>query len=168
MKRIISGILLTVILVAADQISKIAIIKNVRFHQGIEVLGNFLRITHVRNPGGAFSTKFGSSTFYIIVAGVASLFVIAYLIKSMDGRRSLRIALFMILAGAFGNMIDRIRFAEVIDWIDIGIGATRWPTFNIADSAIVIGLIILIFAGSMDERKKVKDNGSAGDSPDVA
>ncbi|MCD6501334.1 signal peptidase II [bacterium] len=167
MKRYAPGALLFALLLALDQASKALILKGIRPYRGVEVLGNLLRITNVRNSGGAFSTRFGGNGFYLVVAGLASLFVIVYIVRSADTRVALRIALFAILAGAFGNLIDRIRFGEVIDWIDVGIGNTRWPTFNIADSAIVIGLIILVFTDS-NERKKGKNNGAAGHPADEA
>lgn len=162
------GIPLLIILVGLDQLSKYLVMQNLRLYEAVPVLGHFVRIAYVRNPGGAFSTKFGGATFYIVVASIAAVMVIGYIIFSKERNRAMQLSLFAILSGAIGNLIDRIRFGEVIDWIDVGIGATRWPTFNIADSAIVVGLIILIFAGSKSEREDKEDKSSGSDRADQA
>ncbi|MCK5833155.1 signal peptidase II [bacterium] len=171
MKKWTPGLILLAIIIALDQVTKIWIQNNVRPHEGVQVLGNFFRITYVLNPGGAFSTRFGGNIFYIIVAILASAFVVVYLNKSIDGNKWLKTALFVILAGAMGNLIDRFRVGQVVDWLDFGWDATRWPTFNIADSAIVLGLIILIFTGSQEdsaaskeESKGIQDDGKASDN----
>ncbi|MGC9314633.1 MAG: signal peptidase II [bacterium] len=159
----ILGVPLLIILVALDQISKYIVMQNLRLYEGIPVFGHYFRISYVLNPGGAFSTSFGGAKFYIIVGSIATAMVILYIIFSKERNRAMQLSLFAILSGAIGNLIDRIRFGQVVDWIDVGIGSTRWPTFNIADSAIVIGLIILIFAGSKSERENRKNTGSADD-----
>ncbi len=162
------GLPLFAILVALDQISKVWIARAVGYHEGIPIIGQFFIITYVRNPGGAFSTRLGGSLFYIIIAAVAAVMVVLYLLFSKNRSVSLQLSLFAILSGAIGNLIDRVRIGEVIDWIDIGIGELRWPTFNIADSAIVIGLLILIFTSSGDERKNRNNKCSGKNSPDEA
>ncbi|HDR91181.1 MAG TPA: signal peptidase II [candidate division Zixibacteria bacterium] len=164
----IFGIPLLIILVALDQLSKHIVMQNLRLYEGIPVLGHYFRISYVLNPGGAFSTSFGGASFYIIVGSIATAMVILYIVFSRERNRAMQLSLFAILSGAVGNLIDRIRFGQVVDWIDVGIGSTRWPTFNIADSAIVVGLIILIFAGSKSERENRKDKGSEGDEADEA
>ncbi len=162
----ILGFPLLIILVALDQISKYLIMQNLRLYEGIPVLGNFLRIAYVRNPGGAFSTNFGGATFYIVVASIAAGLVIFYIIFSKERNYAMQLSLFAILSGAVGNLIDRVRFGEVIDWINVGIGSTRWPTFNIADSAIVVGLVILIIAGSKSERENRENKSPQGGRTD--
>ena len=162
------GLIIFAFIVVIDQISKIWVQSAVSLYQGIPVLGNIFRITYVQNPGGAFSTQFGGSGFYIVVASAAALVVVVYIFLSRERGISLQLSLFAILAGAIGNLIDRVRLGEVIDWIDIGIGSTRWPTFNIADAAIVIGLVVLIFAGSSDARENSQNKGAGGDIPNEA
>lgn len=164
----ILGFPLAILLIALDQISKVLVMQNFRLYEGIPVIGQFLRISYVRNPGGAFSTKFGGANFYLVVGSIAAVLVILYIIFSKERNRAMQLSLFAILSGAVGNLIDRFRIGEVIDWIDIGIGSKRWPTFNIADSAIVVGLIILIFAGSKSERESRTVKGAAGDNPNEA
>ncbi len=164
----ILGIPLAIFLIALDQISKILVMQNFRLYEGIPVIGQFLRISYVRNPGGAFSTKFGGANFYLVVGSIAATLVVLYIVFSKERNRAMQLSLFSILSGAVGNLIDRFRFGEVIDWIDMGFGSKRWPTFNIADSAIVVGLIILIFAGSKSERESRKAKSAAGDNPHEA
>jgi len=162
------GILLFVVLVALDQASKIAVTRYLNLYEAIPLIGDYLRIAYVRNPGGAFSTNFGGSVFYIVVASIAASMVLAYIIFSRERNTVMQFSLFSILAGAVGNLIDRIHLGEVIDWIDVGIRNSRWPTFNVADSAIVVGLIFLIFAGSKNERKNKETESPDGDSTDPA
>jgi len=166
MRKWAPGIALFAVLVVLDQATKIWVERTIPLYQGFSVIGDFFRITFVRNPGGAFSTKFGGNTFYIIVASLASLFVVAYLIKAGNSNVAIRYSLFTILSGAVGNLIDRFRVGEVIDWLDFGFGGTRWPTFNIADAAIVVGLVILIIAGVEDDGKKIDDRSPEGADPD--
>ncbi len=161
------GVILFAILLVVDQLSKLWVQQVLRFHGQIRVIGGLLQITYILNPGGAFSTRFGGNNFYIIVASIATAVVLVYIFLSRNRRLALQISLFSILAGAVGNLVDRIRIGKVIDWIDIGIGNTRWPTFNIADASIVVGLVILIFVGS-NVQESEEDKDSDGDSPDEA
>ncbi len=152
MKKWAYGIPILSLIVALDQATKIWIQNNIQLYSANNIITDILRITFIKNPGGAFSTKFGGNSFYITVSIIATLIVIIYITKISDDNKGLCLALFIIISGAIGNLIDRIRIGEVIDWIDIGFKSTRWPTFNIADSAIVIGLIILIFNNSNGKR----------------
>ena len=132
--------LTAVIVVAVDQLSKYLVKANMILGQSIPEEG-FFRITYTTNTGGVFGI-FTNQTFLITVTAIIG--VVAILIYSrypQANRVSIRIALGMLLGGAVGNLIDRIRLGAVVDFIDVG----AWPVFNLADSAVVVGIIIIIY-----------------------
>jgi signal peptidase II len=128
----------------------------------IKILGDFFRLTYVENSGMAFGINFGSSGFFTVFAAIASLAILIYLYKVRGDKLNARIALALILGGAIGNLIDRVLFSKVVDFIDcdffnIHLGAkkillfdfpgyniSRWPVYNIADAAVTVGMIILV------------------------
>ncbi len=111
-----------------------------------EVFGDWIRFTLVRNPGAAFGLHLGSQSRWIFMAlTIVALVILGFLYTSTRRGDAVRsIALAMVCGGAVGNLIDRItsRFG-VVDFIDIGFGDSRWPTFNIADMAVSIGAFLL-------------------------
>jgi|SRR5688572_5316042 len=123
--------------------------------ESVEVIGNFLRFTLGYNTGIAFGLTLGSSSRWVlIVVTLLTMGLIVWLFRSVDARQKLQVFAFgMIMGGAFGNLLDRTFGSKgVIDFIDVGIGTSRFWTFNIADSAITVGAILLILA-SLFERK---------------
>jgi signal peptidase II len=138
--------ILLVILVA-DVITK-AMAERMLLPRGIphEVLGNTLRFTLVYNPGAAFGLNLGPQSRWIFaVLTLVALVVLARLYRSTPAGNSPRAtALALVCAGAVGNLIDRLRsFFGVVDFIDVGIGDSRWPTFNVADMAVSVGAGLL-------------------------
>ena len=134
-----------VLVVVADQLSKLWIRSNLLLGQSLFEVGIF-RFTYVQNTGAAFGIFRGYSSVLTIVAlvGVAAiLFYTLFLhprLPLMDSKLS-RIALGLILGGTIGNVIDRLHLGYVTDFIDIGI----WPTFNLADSSVVVGVILFAY-----------------------
>jgi signal peptidase II len=145
----------TAFVVALDQITKLAIKDRFYLGQSIEILGDVLRFTYIQNPGMAFGIRFGGKLFFTIFASIASVIILIYLFRMRRERFHSRLSLALILGGAIGNLIDRFAYGEVIDFIDVGIKNTRWPVFNVADSAVTIGMIILVslvlFEGHKEE-----------------
>ncbi len=140
-----------------DQLTKELILANMSLHQSIELLENFVHITYVRNPGAAFGILADHSLripFFILVSVVASLGILWYLRKEQGGNLRLQIGLSLIFSGAVGNLIDRIRFGEVIDFIDIHWYQLHWPAFNVADSAICVGVGLLLVDSWLEEKNK--------------
>ncbi|MGI9548980.1 MAG: signal peptidase II [Bdellovibrionales bacterium] len=132
--------------VAIDQATKIYIHTQVKMGNPIEVIAGFFNINYVRNPGGAFGLFSESSVFIRYTLFLLFPLICIYIIFMMlkDTKNKLQIvSLSFILGGAFGNYIDRIRFGYVIDFIDWYVKDLHWPTFNLADSFIVIGVSIL-------------------------
>jgi signal peptidase II len=131
-----------------DQAIKILVDKTMSLHQSIEVIPNFAHLTYLRNTGAAFGFLAGSRSslrvvFFILISAVA-IGCIVYLLKSLRPQQKiLTVSLSLILGGAIGNLIDRVRLGEVIDFIDLHWYHIHWPAFNMADSAITIGVIML-------------------------
>ncbi len=126
-----------------DQMTKILASARLVPGEPEPVLGQFLRLTLVHNTGAAFGLFPGSRLPFILVS-VLAIAVVLYLF-ARDAYRSLwnRVLLGCILGGALGNLVDRIRWGRVVDFIDVGLGSIRWPVFNVADSAVTLGVILL-------------------------
>ena len=137
-------LIVSVLIVALDQITKLAIKDRFFLGESIELWNDFLRFTYIENPGMAFGIRIGGKYFFTIFATIATLVIGYYLYRIRHERLASRLALALILGGAVGNLIDRYAYGQVIDFIDVGIGATRWPVFNVADSAVTVGMIMLI------------------------
>ena len=112
-------------------------------------LGSYFRITHVSNTGAAFGLFPGGSLFFTVIAIVVGAVIILYNYGLPAGHPLLRLALGLQLGGALGNLIDRLRLGHVTDFLDFG----PWPVFNVADMAIVAGVVILGFLMIQEERE---------------
>jgi len=137
-------------IVLVDQVTKGVIIRTFSVHENLEVIPGFFSLTHIRNTGGAFGLLGGEATLYRIPLFLAvsclALGIILYLYARIaHGNSWVAAALAMIFGGAVGNLIDRLRFGEVIDFLDVYVGTVHWPAFNVADSAISVGVGILCF-----------------------
>ena len=151
MKRnIVLFILCAAVIIALDQITKAAITSRFLLHESYGVIDGFFNIVYVINPGAAFGFLAGASAtfryiFFIGITVIAILLIIYYLVKSRSGSIVIVISLTLIFAGAVGNLIDRIRFGAVVDFLDVYVGTWHWPAFNVADSAISIGAALMIW-----------------------
>ncbi len=147
--------LTALLVVAADQLSKIWIRSNLATGESLPETG-FFRLTHVQNTGAAFGLFQGQSFPLTIVAliGIVAILLFVFLFSRrfpfLDNRLG-KPALALVLGGTVGNLVDRLNLGYVTDFIDIGI----WPAFNIADSAITVGIIL--FAYSLLTLTKVKN-----------
>ncbi len=139
--------------ILADQLTKWIIKSTMVLHQSIRIIGDTVQLTFVENPGMAFGIRFFHTHpffgrwFFTIVSVIASLVLIWYIYKMRRERRLYRISLALILGGAVGNLIDRFLYGRVVDFMDVDIpdwlGMDRWPVFNVADSAVVCGMILM-------------------------
>lgn len=155
----------TGLIVLLDQVTKLYVDASMPLHESIPVIPGFFSITHIRNPGAAFgflaeASPLFRSVFFVVVTILAISLVLHYIWKSNDGETLLTFGLSLILAGAVGNLIDRVRLGEVIDFLDIYIGANHWPAFNVADSAISVGAVILFI--EIIRQGRGKDAGAKG------
>jgi len=133
-----------VLLYAADQITKALVVANVEFGDRHDVIGDLAQLWHVRNDGAAFSILPGATWLFVPVTFVA-IGMVVYFHRMLLGRGPwMQVVLGAILAGALGNLTDRLRLGYVIDFVSLGFGDTRFPTFNVADSAVVLGIGALV------------------------
>lgn len=141
-------------LLALDQATKFIVRNTMVLGQSIPVLGQFLKLTYVENPGIAFGLRVTHGFVFTVLSILASLFIIVLLFTHRNEKPAFKTALVMILSGAVGNLIDRILFRHVADFLDIGIRNLRWYVFNVADSAVVVGMFILSYLIFISERGK--------------
>jgi signal peptidase II len=145
------------IIVPLDQLTKFYIDSRFRLHESVPVLENFFHITYVRNPGAAFGILADSAIripFFITVTLLAALGILWYLRHLSARQRLLQFSLSIIFAGALGNLIDRIRFGEVVDFLDFHWYEHHWPAFNVADSAITVGVGLMLLDLFFEEKRK--------------
>ncbi|MBO4219161.1 MAG: signal peptidase II [Erysipelotrichaceae bacterium] len=145
--------LFIILLVVIDQLSKLYVNAKMTLHQSIEVIRNFFYITYTRNSGAAWSLLQGQKLFFIITAAVAVVVIVIYISRSRCSFWE-KLGLLLIAGGAIGNVIDRIRLSEVIDFLDFYIFGYDFPIFNIADSCITVGGIIVAATILLDRREK--------------
>ncbi len=132
-----------------DQITKIIVQNIFDLHESIIVMEGFFSLTYILNPGAAFGFMADQSeTFRAIFFGMVSIIALSILIvffrQTPASDTYSLIALSLLFGGAIGNMIDRVRLGEVVDFLDFYIGQHHWPAFNVADSAITIGVSIMM------------------------
>jgi signal peptidase II len=141
-------LIITALIVIVDQVSKYLVVLLMEVGDSISLVRNFLHLTYVLNPGAAFGMLPYQTLFFVIITVVVIVFIVYYYRILSSDHRLLRLALALQLGGAVGNLIDRLRTGYVIDFIDFKV----WPpVFNLADSAIVIGIGLFIIAYWRDD-----------------
>jgi signal peptidase II len=145
-RRLIIIASLTILL---DQVSKYIVMRGMALGQSIPVIDGILQLTYIMNPGAAFGFLSSSSEsfripFFLAISFLAITVVLVFYLRSARGNLLLQIGLSLVLGGAVGNLIDRLRFHKVVDFIDLYFRQFHWPAFNVADSAISIGVGILL------------------------
>ena len=137
--------------VVADQATKAAVERSMTLHQSIDVLP-FFALTYLRNTGAAFGVLAAAPAsvrlpLFFLVTVVAVGALVSFVRRTPPDARSLVAALGAVLGGALGNLVCRVRYGEVIDFLDLHWGAVHWPPFNVADSAITVGVAFLLIHG---------------------
>jgi len=150
MKKTHFYFLVVAVLIVLDQATKWLIARNVALYGSLKIIPGFFNITHIRNKGaifGVFSHPDKPLVFVLLTVAslIALVFVVYYFYKTPASERGLKLALSLILAGALGNLVDRIFRGYVIDFLDFHIKTRHWPFFNVADSCITIGAVLLLF-----------------------
>ena len=135
--------------VLLDQITKSVVQSTMTLHQSIPVIDGLFSLTYIRNPGAAFGLFADSQNslrilFFVIVSIIAILFLISLYSKIPHKNPIARLAIGMVMGGAIGNLIDRVRFGEVVDFLDFYVTTHHWPVFNVADSCISTGVVLLM------------------------
>ncbi len=150
MNRRIFYFLFILILFAADQLTKAIVAQKIIFGNIKSIIPGFFNLTHIRNRGVIFGffSQSGSQLLHVIITLVslaALVFVVYYFFKTPTSERLMMISLSLIMAGALGNITDRIFRRYVIDFLDFYVKKWHWPSFNIADACITIGAFFIIF-----------------------
>ena len=154
MKRV-HYLILSAVIIVLDIWTKALVLARIDMHETITIIPNFFQLVHVRNTGAAFGIGANASSRLVpllLNAGAIAVFfvVVVYALRSAVTDRVLQTGLHLILGGAVGNLLDRFRFGYVVDFLDVYVGTKHWPAFNVADSAICIGIALLF----LDMRKK--------------
>jgi signal peptidase II len=135
------------LVVTLDQISKLAVVKAMNLYESVSVIPYF-NLTYVHNTGAAFSFLSDAGGWqrwlFAILAASISVVLVVWLAKLKKHETLLAVSLALILGGAFGNLIDRIAYGYVIDFLDVYYQSWHWPAFNIADSAITLGVLLML------------------------
>jgi signal peptidase II len=149
--------MVSAVLLALDQATKLYIDSRFALYESVTVIEHFFNITYVRNKGAAFGILSDSAIrvpFFITVATLAAVGILWYLRQLREDQHLLQTALTLVFAGAIGNLIDRVRLGEVIDFLDVHWYQYHWPAFNVADSAITVGVGLLLLDLWFEERRK--------------
>ncbi len=147
----------TAVILILDQATKLLIDRTMDIHSSITVVQNFFNITYIRNKGAAFGFLADTSfrlPFFITISIVAVIVIIGIFRKLHPEQKLTAFSLSLIFAGALGNLIDRVRLGEVIDFIYVHWYEHYWPAFNVADSAICVGVFLLAIDMLLDERRQ--------------
>ena len=148
--------IIATIIVLLDQWTKWLIVRRMEIGESIPVIDGFFHITSHRNQGAAWGILQGQMLFFYIVTTVVIVAIVYYLQKYGKNDKWVGISLGIILGGEIGNFIDRLFRQEVVDFLDFYIFNYNFPIFNVADSALTVGVILFIIATILDERKKGK------------
>ncbi|MEO5703934.1 MAG: signal peptidase II [Candidatus Limnocylindrales bacterium] len=136
---------LALLIIAADQLTKAWLVSFLAPGQMVNVLGDWIRLVHSQNSGGLFGLLRGQALPFGLVSLVVVGLIVVYHGRSKPNRY-VSITLGLLLGGAAGNLIDRLRIGYVVDFVDAGIGDLRWYTFNVADAAISFAILLLLAA----------------------
>ena len=155
-KALLALLVLAAVL-ALDVTTKLWVVQNMVLHQSISVFGDVVRLTYTHNPGAAFGINIGEhSRVFFLVLSILALGVLTTIYRATPNADRLRLlAVALVGAGAIGNILDRLRYERgVVDFLDVGIGARRWWVFNVADSAVTVGAVLLLISYLLEERRE--------------
>ncbi|MEW6999573.1 signal peptidase II [Colwelliaceae bacterium BS250] len=158
---------LAVVMLIVDQVTKQIVVALFEYRETVAVMP-FFNFTYARNPGAAFSFLADQGGwqrwFFTIIAGSVSALLVYWMAKTPKKDKMIAIAFALILSGALGNLIDRLIYGYVIDFLDFYVGNKHWPAFNVADSAIFIGAALMILDAFTGNKKQQDDKKQPVDS----
>jgi len=153
-----------------DQWTKSMVVQKLPLYQRVKVIQGFFNLTHVRNTGGAFGIFGGEkgglgSILFVVVSLIAIGAIVFLFLKIKGNEKTLALSFSLILSGAIGNLIDRLRYGEVVDFLDFYLSTYHWPAFNVADSAICIGIGLMALELVKGDRGKSTKSQAPSDKP---
>lgn len=160
MKKHIIPALVVVLAFVADLVTKNMALKHLGFYDRFDFFGGFVRFDLTYNQGGVFGIMQGYKNFFLIVSIIVLLIMVAYYFYEKQMPGLFRVAMALIIGGAAGNIYDRLIPGRpgVVDFISVGVdGVYRWPTFNIADSVIIAGAILLVIVVYIEDKKRLAE-----------
>ncbi|MBU36381.1 MAG: signal peptidase II [Candidatus Marinimicrobia bacterium] len=139
-------LLVSAVVVVVDQITKVLTRSYLDLYDSVPVIKNFFHLTYITNDGMAFGLNFPGGVYvFSVISIILTVIIFTYLWKEQNNHILMRLSLALILAGAIGNLIDRLLFGEVVDFFDFMIGDFHWYIFNVADSAVTIGMFMYLY-----------------------
>ena len=148
-------LVVSAVLVLADQISKTMVRKTMSLYESIPVIPKFFHLTYVTNDGMAFGLNFPFGTYiFLAISIIFTVFIFWYLWTIKDDGIVIRMGIGLILAGAIGNLIDRVFLGSVVDFLDFMIGDFHWYVFNFADSYVTIGMGFVLYDTLVIEKQR--------------
>lgn len=154
------SLIITLLCALTDQIIKIIVIGTMGINSSVSIIDNFFSITYVENDGAAWSIFSGNRIFLIIISIIALILIYLYFFKNQNLKKFELINYSILIGGIFGNLLDRIKFGKVIDYLDFKIFGYNFPVFNFADICIVVSVILLLIYNiiNRNEYKNANDN----------
>ena len=152
-------LIIFLLILLADQYSKLIVQQDMILGQSIPIIHRIFHFTYVQNTGGAFGILRGRTNLFIVVSIIVIIFIIYFMLKEEKKDTYLKIVFSVVLGGAISNLIDRMRLGYVVDFIDFQV----WPVFNIADSAISVGMVLLLFRLFFKKEKSLETVASKGE-----
>lgn len=151
-KNFLLYLIIFILIIASDRITKSLVKSNLKYSESIKIVNDYIRLTYLENEGIAFSMFNNSGKFFLFFSPIILCLIIFYFFKYEIKNVWTNISFTLIIAGAAGNIIDRFVWGRVVDFIDVDIPDIilpffqlhRWPVFNIADSSISVGIVLLI------------------------
>ncbi len=152
-------LLIVAAVVAFDQLTKQWILDAFSLYESLEIVPGFFSLTYLTNKGAAFGFLAGQTGawrhyLFLVLGAVALVVIVIAWSRLRHAHRLYAVSLPLIGGGAIGNLIDRIRHGSVVDFLDVYIGTYHWPAFNVADSAITIGVVLFFIANILEEKAK--------------
>ncbi len=170
--KLIRLILIAGFVLILDQVTKAVILQTMPLYDSITIVPGFFNIVHVQNPGGAFGL-FGEAApfirqlvFLFFAPAVVGFTLYMYYKTPLKPYPLFSLSLAIINGGAIGNIIDRIRFGKVIDFLDVYIGSSHWPAFNVADSALCIGIAVFGYHVLFDKTPEEAEDSKKSEKKD--
>lgn len=151
--------------IVLDQFTKILTVNNFALYESLEIIPGFFNLTYLTNKGAAFGFLAGVEAawrhyFFLILASIALVLLVVAWFRLRKEHRFYGPALALIAGGAIGNVIDRVRLGAVVDFLDFYVAGYHWPAFNVADSAIFVGVFLFLLSNYLEERQKKKNTES--------
>lgn len=148
------SLFITIVILLLDQITKFIVASSMRVGDSFNVIPHFLNITSHRNNGAAWGILSGKMSFFYIITIIILVVLILFYIKEAKQHLLMQVAISLLFAGALGNFIDRVLHGEVVDFVDTNIFGYNFPIFNVADSSLTIGVLLIVIALLTDMKKE--------------